>query len=583
VLSRIRASLGLIIGLLGVFAGTFLRLRELHSENLCYGALGFVLLALGAAWVARPERQPWLLLGTSIGAALLAIFFPILALLEPAVRVEMLPAAFEASGAFLLLASFIRWSQANAASAFVPAELPKKHKYELGEKLSLGPGDDILADCTILEGTGFVDEAMIAGVSLPSPKKVGDTILAGSDTSIPELVVRVESKPGESVIEQRERLFPALYAQLARPNTTAFFAAGITLVFALVASSLVVVRFGAAELEHYLPAFASILLATAAGPAVLAAIRGRLRVFAVARAHGLILTRERDVLALPDIRRWQIDASLLSEPGHVETVVLGAEKPEKLLRVAAALLEGETGPEAAAIHHAVHTKRLDPLPGAALRHDGSLYLGTVDAARWYLGPQRAVVEEQGANVDRHMEQTFEFLRDKGMIVYLIGRPGEGVVGAIGITLEADHDAKTAAHALQATVMPGPPDGTRKILAEKAGIKCDGPPVGKRDATLLSEHAPAPSAGLRIRVVPIRARMTLEADASPRVFLPSLGHFGEIAAQTKRAARSARVRSLVLSFVPGAAATVLAFFGVLSPLFGFVLAAIALTFVGRAKA
>src|SRR5262249_6805431 len=150
-------------------------------------------------------------------------------------------------------------------------------------------------------------------------------------------------------------------------------------------------------------------------------------------------------------------------------------------------------------------------------------------ARWYMGPEAAVDDEDSKAVDPTMKGSIGFLRDRGLITWLIGKPNEGVLGAIGIGLTADVDAKTAALSLGATIMPGPPDATRNALAVAAKIRCDGPPLGKQDATLLEEASPPPSTGLRVRVLPMRVPIEIASDVCPRLLRPSLARFGELLA------------------------------------------------------
>ena len=50
----------------------------------------------------------------------------------------------------------------------------------LDDIISLSTGKQIVADCTILEGSIEVNESLLTGESLPIKKKVGDTILGGS-------------------------------------------------------------------------------------------------------------------------------------------------------------------------------------------------------------------------------------------------------------------------------------------------------------------------------------------------------------------------------------------------------------------
>jgi hypothetical protein len=595
----VRAGFGVAVGVASMMLGVFLRTQVDLDAAWCGAAFALAVASLLAAYVTKPERDPYLLLGPAIAAGLLALLMPILAWLEPSVRAMLVPAALESAGGFTLLAAAIRWSQANARRALGTVGIDRKRKVRVernkkmvdvaaealvaGDEVHLSPGDDVPADGLVIEGSGFVDETILTGPALPAAKKPGDAVLAGSDSTIPELIVRVEAPLSESVLAQREALLPGVVDDLVKRRRidVVFFAGGAVL--SIAGSLVIAAKAGLDHVEAYLPAIAALLIAASAGPAMLAVIRGRLRVLAIARGAGLILLRARDVYAWPRVRRWQIDASLLASPGGVETVAFAEQKPETLLLIAHALLSEETSPEASSVSNTVRAKKLEGLPAAALRRQGSLYLGTVDGHRWWMGPPRAAEEEERIKVEKSMEGPIEFLRDRGMITWLIGRPGGEIAGAIGIAIEADLDAKTAAAKLNAAIMPGPPDFTRKALSVKAGIRPDGPPVGRNDGTLLADRSPPPSSGLRVRVSPIKTRITLDEDRSPRLFLPSLGSFGDAVVRAKRAIWTARVRAVLLAVVPAIVAVVLALFNVLYPIMGAALALIALAFAGRIKA
>lgn len=593
-----RASFGVAVGVAAIALGVFLRTLPALDSAWCGVAIALALASILAAYVAKPQRDPLWILGTSLASVLLAPLLPILALLEPAVRAALLPGSLELAGSFTLLVAAIRWSQANATRVLTPRTLDRKKKIRVernnkrvdvpaeslvaGDRIFLAAGDDVPVDGVVIDGSGFVDESALLGPALPTAKKVGDPLLAGTDSSIPELTMRAEAPLADAVLHQREALLPSLATDLSKLTAIDLASFGASVSIALAGSFLIAARTGLDRVDTYLPLIAAIMLAACAAPAMSAAIRGRLRVLAIARAAGLIVSRTKDIAALARVRRWQIDANLLAAPGAVEAVAFSGEPPDRLLQLASALLSGEKIPESTSIDEANRAKKLPKLHVAAQRRQGSLYLGTVEGARWFMGPPHAVEEEEGMALDKSMEQPLEFLRGRQMITWLIGRPGNEITGAVGIGLETDVDAKTAAAKLRATIMPGSPDSVRKTLAVKANIKSDGPPIGKRDATLLFDDAPPPPSGLRLRVLPVKTRLGLDDDRSPRLFLPSLGNFGEAAARAKEAVWSAQLRAIVLSVLPGLVAVLLAFFGLLPPLVALLLALLALAFAGKVE-
>ncbi len=76
------------------------------------------------------------------------------------------------------------------------------HEVVLDDVIVLSTGKQIVADCTILEGSIEVNESMLTGESLPIRKKVGDTILAGSFVVSGNCFARAE-KVGENTYLQQ--------------------------------------------------------------------------------------------------------------------------------------------------------------------------------------------------------------------------------------------------------------------------------------------------------------------------------------------------------------------------------------------
>ena len=61
---------------------------------------------------------------------------------------------------------------------------------QVGDRLRVRPGDGIPVDGTILDGRSAVDESMVTGESMPSPKGPGDRVIGGTVNGTGALVVR---------------------------------------------------------------------------------------------------------------------------------------------------------------------------------------------------------------------------------------------------------------------------------------------------------------------------------------------------------------------------------------------------------
>ncbi len=64
---------------------------------------------------------------------------------------------------------------------------------QLGDRLRVRPGDGVPVDGTVLEGRGAVDESMVTGESMPSPKGPGDTLIGGTVNGAGSLVMRADT------------------------------------------------------------------------------------------------------------------------------------------------------------------------------------------------------------------------------------------------------------------------------------------------------------------------------------------------------------------------------------------------------
>jgi cation transport ATPase len=601
------ASIAFIVGAGTIFTGVAFRFHPARSSAFepRLGARYVVLaIALGAislalAWLSRPRKDTWVMLGLVPIAGAGGVAMAALALLEPIVRDHLVPAGLEAAGGFTVIAAALRWFWAHRVRELAPLGPTKKRKVRLrkrgddskkvevaidsllpGDEVELQPGEDLPVDGTIVSGSGFVDESILTGPALPSAKKPGDVLLAGTTPTIPDLVVRVGAEPGSSLLAQREQLASDVREELALAGTTGRLAALAVTLLGFAAVGLILVQADLSILERWMPQVAGLALASVAGAPALALMSGRMATLLLARKSGMIVAREKDVRALSSVRRWQIDPRLLAAPGEVEIVAFGDDSNDRLLAVTEALIASELGPELPSIQAVLKKRKIAPLAAAALRRSQSVYHGTVDGERWFLGPQRAVEEEEKATIDPSSATTLEFLREKGLITWLIGKYDEGIVGAVGIGISAKAEVKTTAQKLGATVMPGFPDATRQAIAAAAGIACDGPPLARTDGTLLYESSQPPSTGFRVRVMRPRPGLELRSDRAPRILEPAVASFADLVQAAKRVGLRARVRAVMLAILPVALAIALFELGPLSPLTGTGIALFTLLMANR---
>jgi Cu+-exporting ATPase len=66
------------------------------------------------------------------------------------------------------------------------------NEVQVGDRLRVRPGDGIPVDGAVLDGKSAVDESMVTGESMPSPKGPGDTVIGGTVNGTGSLIVRAD-------------------------------------------------------------------------------------------------------------------------------------------------------------------------------------------------------------------------------------------------------------------------------------------------------------------------------------------------------------------------------------------------------
>ena len=64
---------------------------------------------------------------------------------------------------------------------------------QVGDRLRIRPGDGVPVDGSVLDGSSAVDEAMVTGESMPSPKGPGDKVIGGTINGTGSLVMRADA------------------------------------------------------------------------------------------------------------------------------------------------------------------------------------------------------------------------------------------------------------------------------------------------------------------------------------------------------------------------------------------------------
>ena len=92
----------------------------------------------------------------------------------------------------------------------------------LDDVILLSSGQQVPADCIMLEGSAELNEALLTGESVPIKKEYGDELFAGSFVAGGHLAARVY-KIGEGVPLVVEAYFPANYGDEELNGVKAYF------------------------------------------------------------------------------------------------------------------------------------------------------------------------------------------------------------------------------------------------------------------------------------------------------------------------------------------------------------------------
>ncbi len=73
---------------------------------------------------------------------------------------------------------------------------------QVGDRLRVRPGDGVPVDGAVVDGKSAVDESMVTGESMPSPKAPGDTLIGGTVNGTGSLVMRADTVGAGTVLSR---------------------------------------------------------------------------------------------------------------------------------------------------------------------------------------------------------------------------------------------------------------------------------------------------------------------------------------------------------------------------------------------
>jgi Cu2+-exporting ATPase len=309
--------------------------------------------------------------------------------------------------------------------------------------LSIRPGDVVPADGELISGSLTVDESMLTGESMPTPRKCGDALFAGGIVREGNALIRVTRTGASTSLAEIGRMLERAKADrppiaLLADRIASWFVVGVLSVTSLAAIAWYFIEparaFEVALATLVVTCPCALALAT---PAAIAAATARLA------KSGFLLVRSRVLEVLTQARVIVFDKTgTLTEgrPVVLQTQTLSIHAPgtDELLAIAASI-------ETASEHVLARAFSAHYLPGRYHATDITVMPGrgveaTIGGHRYRIGESRFVNELSGAATDSQPG-------DGDLTEVFLGDPA-GFLACFSIGDQLRSDAVTAIAALR---------------------------------------------------------------------------------------------------------------------------------------
>ncbi len=288
------------------------------------------------------------------------------------------------------------------------------------ERLLVRPGERVPLDGTVVEGSAAVDESLVTGESLPVEKEPGDKVRGGTVVADAPLVVAV----GEDATSTLDRLVELLWSiQSSRPGVQRFadklatvFVPFVVAVAAVAAAWQLLTGAGATAALLVGLTVLIVSCPCALGLATPLAIAAGVQ---SAAARGVVVGSPTIFEDAPDVDVVALDKTGTLTRGAMTVEAVRGERPEELLRRAAAVERLSEHPIASAVVE--HGPSEPPTATEFERHARGVE-GVVDGERVLVG-HPALFDERDWDLPADHRDAAERARANGGVPVVVGWAG----------------------------------------------------------------------------------------------------------------------------------------------------------------
>ena len=350
---------------------------------------------------------------------------------------------------------------------------------QVGDRLRVRPGDGVPVDGTVLEGKSAVDESMVTGESMPSPKGRDDTLIGGTVNGTGSLVMRADTLGADGMLSRIVAMVADAQRSRAPIQNLADTVAGI---FVPAVLAVATVAFIAWAIWGPAPALAFALIAAVsvviiACPCALGLATPMSIMVAVGKGAGagVLIKSAESLERMEKVNTLVVDktGTLTEGKPRVTSVVAAAGLTEPdVLRLAASLERSSEHPLAAAVIAAAMEKSIafeEPTDFASVTGKG--VTGTVGGRAVALGNAKLMADQAVDLGD--LAAKADALRGSGATALFIAVDGKagGVIAIadpIKMTTRAALDTLRAG-GIHIVMLTGDNRTTAQAVAKQLGI------------------------------------------------------------------------------------------------------------------